>query len=101
MENTQQPAFNQINTKVSIADMVKIIATVIAVITAVTFFIYKMQDLPPRVDKLEQDLSETRKEFRTDISNMKSQMDKSSAKQDAMLDDLRVIKNYLLNGKGK
>lgn len=100
MENTQ-PAFNQINTKVSIADMVKIIATVIAVITAVTFFIYKMQDLPPRVDKLEQDLSETRKEFRTDISNMKSQMDKSSAKQDAMLDDLRVIKNYLLNGKGR
>lgn len=100
MENTQ-PAFNQINTKVSIADMIKIIATVIAVITAVTFFIYKMQDLPPRVDKLEQDLSETRKEFRTDISNMKSQMDKSSAKQDAMLDDLRVIKNYLLNGKGR
>ena len=100
MENTQ-PAFNQINTKVSIADMIKIIATVIAVITAVTFFIYKMQDLPPRVDKLEQDLSETRKEFRTDINNLKSQMDKSSAKQDAMLDDLRVIKNYLLNGKGK
>lgn len=100
MENTQ-PAFNQINTKVSIADMIKIIATVIAVITAVTFFIYKMQDLPPRVDKLEQDLSETRKEFRTDINNLKSQMDKSSAKQDAMLDDLRVIKNYLLNGKGR
>lgn len=100
MENTQ-PAFNQINTKVSIADMIKIIATVIAVITAVTFFIYKMQDLPPRVDKLEQDLNETRKEFRTDINNLKSQMDKSSAKQDAMLDDLRVIKNYLLNGKGK
>lgn len=100
MENTQ-PAFNHINTKVSIVDMIKIITTVIVVITAVTFFIYKMQDLPPRVDKLEQDLNETRKEFRTDINNLKSQMDKSSAKQDAMLDDLRVIKNYLLNGKGK
>lgn len=100
MENTQ-PVSKYINTKVSIVDMIKIITTVIVVVTAVTFFIYKMQDLPPRVDKLEQDLNETRKEFRTDISNMKSQMDKSSAKQDAMLDDLRVIKNYLLNGKGK
>lgn len=89
------------NNKISIADMIKIIATVIAIITAVTFFVYKMQDLPPRVDKLEQDLNETRKEFRTDINNLKSQMDKSSAKQDAMLDDLRVIKNYLLNGKGR
>ncbi len=100
MEQTQ-PVSKYINTKVSIVDMIKIITTVIVVVTAVTFFIYKMQDLPPRVDKLEQDLNETRKEFRTDISNLKSQMDKSSAKQDAMLDDLRVIKNYLLNGKGK
>lgn len=100
MEQTQ-PVSKYINTKVSIVDMIKIITTVIVVVTAVTFFIYKMQDLPPRVDKLEQDLNETRKEFRTDISNLKSQMDKSSAKQDAMLDDLRVIKNYLLNGKGR
>lgn len=96
-----QPVSKYINTKVSIADIIKIITTVIVVVTAVTFFIYKMQDLPPRVDKLEQDLNETRKEFRTDISNLKSQMDKSSAKQDAMLDDLRVIKNCLLNGKGR
>ena len=89
------------NNKISIADMIKIITTVIAVVGSVTFFIYKMQDLPPRVDKLEQDLSNTRKELNAEITSLKSQMDKSSAKQDVMLDDLRVIKNYLLNNKGK
>lgn len=89
------------NNKISIVDMIKIIATVIAIVGAVTFFIYKMQDLPPRVDKLEQDLSNTRKELNAEITSLKSQMDKSSAKQDVMLDDLRVIKNYLLNNKGK
>ena len=91
----------KLNNKVSIGDLIKIIATVIAVVGAVTFFIYKMQDLPPRVDKLEQDLSNTRKELNAEITSLKSQMDKSSAKQDVMLDDLRVIKNYLLNNKGK
>lgn len=91
----------KLNTKVSIGDLIKIITTVIAVVGAVTFFIYKMQDLPPRVDKLEQDLSNTRKELNAEITSLKSQMDKSSAKQDVMLDDLRVIKNYLLNNKGK
>lgn len=85
-----------INTKVNISDIIKIISTIIAVVGATTFFIYKMQSLPPRVDKLEQDLNSTRKELTYQIDNLKSEMNKSSAKQDIIIDDLKLIKNHLL-----
>lgn len=100
MEQTQ-PVSKYINAKVSIVDIIKIITTVIVVVTAVTFFIYKMQDLPPRVDKLEQDLNTTRKELNAEITSLKSQMDKNNAKTDIILDDVKIVKTYLLNGKGK
>lgn len=85
-----------INTKVNISDIIKIISTIVAVVGATTFFIYKMQSLPPRVDKLEQDLNSTRKELTYQIDNLKSEMNKSSAKQDIIIDDLKLIKNHLL-----
>lgn len=100
MEQTVK-ASNYINTKVSIADIIKICATVIAVVGAVTFFIYKMQDLPPRVDKLEQDLSTTRKELTYEINNLKSQMDKNSTKTDIILEDVKIIKNHILVNHNK
>ena len=85
-----------INTKVNISDIIKIISTIIAVVGATTFFIYKMQSLPPRVDKLEQDLSTTRKELTYEINNLKSQMDKNSTKTDIILEDVKIIKNHIL-----
>lgn len=85
-----------VNTKISITDIIKIVTTILAVVGAVTFFIYKMQDLPPRVDKLEQDLSTTRKELTYEINNLKSQMDKNSTKTDIILEDVKIIKNHIL-----
>lgn len=85
-----------VNTKFTIVDIIKIVTTVLAVVGAVSFFIYKMQDLPPRVDKLEQDLSTTRKELTYEINNLKSQMDKNSTKTDIILEDVKIIKNHIL-----
>ena len=84
---------------VSFSDLIKIISTSIAIIGAVTFFIYKMQSLPPRVEKLEQDLSNTRKELTYEMNNLKSQMDRNSAKTDVILDDVKIIKTHILNKK--
>lgn len=88
--------FKCVNAKFTVVDIIKIATTVLAVVGAVSFFIYKMQDLPPRVDKLEQDLSNTRKELTYEINNLKSQMDKNSTKTDIILEDVKIIKNHIL-----
>lgn len=88
--------FKYVNTKISVADIIKIIAAVVAIVGATTFFVYKMQDLPPRVDKLEQDLSTTRRELTLEVNNLKSQMDKNSTKTDIILEDVKIIKNHIL-----
>ena len=88
--------FKYVNTKISIADIIKIITAVVAIVGATTFFVYKMQDLPPRVDKLEQDLSTTRRELTLEVNNLKSQMDKNSTKTDIILEDVKIIKNHIL-----
>lgn len=90
-----------VNTKFTIIDIIKIATTVLAVVGAVSFFVYKMQDLPPRVDKLEQDLSTTRKELTYEINNLKSQMDKNSTKTDIILEDVKIIKNHILVNHSK
>lgn len=89
--------FKYVNTKISVADIIKIITAVVAIIGATTFFIYKMQSLPPRVDKLEQDLSSTRKELTYQINTLQSQIDKSATKTDIILEDVKLIKNHILN----
>lgn len=78
-----------------VLNVVKLASIVIACIAAVTFFIYETQGLPPRVSKLETDLSKTNQE----ISAIKSELNKSSAKQDIMIDDLKLIKVHLLHSK--
>ena len=87
----------KLNSKINIVDIVKIATTVVAVVGATTFFIYKMQSLPPRVDKLEQDLSSTRKELTYQINTLQSQIDKSATKTDIILEDVKLIKNHILN----
>lgn len=87
----------KLNSRISIVDIVKIATTVVAVVGATTFFIYKMQSLPPRVDKLEQDLSSTRKELTYQINTLQSQIDKSATKTDIILEDVKLIKNHILN----
>lgn len=78
-----------------VLNVVKLASIVIACIAAVTFFIYETQGLPPRVSKLETDLSKTNQE----ISAIKLELNKSSAKQDIMIDDLKLIKVHLLHNK--
>lgn len=87
----------KLNSIINIVDIVKIATTVVAVVGATTFFIYKMQSLPPRVDKLEQDLSSTRKELTYQINTLQSQIDKSATKTDIILEDVKLIKNHILN----
>ena len=76
-----------------VLNIVKLASIVIACIAAITFFIYETQGLPPRVSKLETDLDATRQE----ISSIRSELNKSSAKQDIMIDDLKILKVHLLH----
>ena len=76
-----------------VLNIVKLASIVIACIAAITFFIYETQGLPPRVSKLETDLDATRQE----ISSIKAELNKSSAKQDIMIDDLKILKVHLLH----
>ena len=79
--------------------LTKLLGIIIGVIAIVSFFIYQTQGLPPRVDKLESDLSATKQELKIEINSLKSQIDKSSVKQDIMLEDLKLIKVHILNDK--
>lgn len=76
-----------------VLNLVKLASIIIACIAAVTFFIYQTQGLPPRVSKLETDLNKTNQE----LNSIKSELDKSAAKQDIMIDDLKLIKMHILN----
>ena len=76
-----------------VLNVVKLASIVIACIAAVTFFIYQTQGLPPRVSKLESDMQMTNKR----ISEIQTEMSKSSVKQDIIIEDLKIIKAYLLN----
>ena len=78
-----------------VLNVVKLASIVIACTAAVTFFIYETQWLPPRVSKLETDLSKTNQK----ISEMQTEMSKSSVKQDIMLEDLKIIKTHLLHDR--
>lgn len=76
-----------------VLNIVKLASIVIACIAAITFFIYETQGLPPRVSKLETDLDATRQE----ISSIKAELDKNSAKTDIILDDVKIVKNAIIN----
>lgn len=78
-----------------VLNVVKLASIVIACIAAVTFFIYETQGLPPRVSKLETDLSKTNQK----ISEMQTEMSKNSTKTDIILEDVKLIKAHLLNHK--
>lgn len=80
----------------NIVEMIKFATIVFGIIGTVTFFIYKMQDLPPRVSKLEQDLPATREQLKEEINGLKSQIDKNSTKTDIILDDVKEIKILLM-----
>ena len=76
-----------------VLNIVKLASIVIACIAAVTFFIYQTQGLPPRVSKLETDMIKTNQK----ISEMQAEMGKNSAKTDIILEDVKIIKNAIVN----
>lgn len=76
-----------------VLNIVKLSSIVIACIAAVTFFIYQTQGLPPRVSKLETDMMKTNQK----ISEMQAEMGKNSAKTDIILEDVKIIKNAIVN----
>lgn len=76
-----------------VLNMIKLLSIVIACIAAVTFFIYQTQGLPPRVSKLESDMIQTNQK----ISEMQTEMGKNSAKTDIILEDVKIIKNAIVN----
>lgn len=76
-----------------VLNVVKLASIVIACIAAVTFFIYQTQGLPPRVSKLETDMIKTNQK----ISEMQAEMGKNSAKTDIILEDVKIIKNAIVN----
>lgn len=76
-----------------VLNVVKLLSIVIACIAAVTFFIYQTQGLPPRVSKLETDMIKTNQK----ISEMQTEMGKNSAKTDIILEDVKIIKNAIVN----
>jgi len=76
-----------------VLNVVKLASIVIACIAAVTFFIYQTNGLPPRVSKLESDLSMTKQE----LNSIKSEIDKNAGKTDIILEDIKIIKNAIVN----
>lgn len=76
-----------------VLNVVKLCSIVIACIAAVTFFIYQTQGLPPRVSKLESDMLKTNQK----ISEIQTEMGKNSAKTDIILEDVKIIKNAIIN----
>ena len=76
-----------------VLNVVKLASIVIACIAAVTFFIYQTNGLPPRVSKLETDMMKTNQK----ISEMQTEMGKNSAKTDIILEDVKIIKNAIVN----
>lgn len=88
----KQGFFSNINA----GDLVKIATIICSIIFAVTFFVYEMQGLPPRVTKLEKDLPATREQLRSEMSELKSQIDKNNTKTDIILDDVKIIKSMLM-----
>lgn len=76
-----------------VLNVVKLLSIVIACIAAVTFFIYQTQGLPPRVSKLESDMLKTNQK----ISEIQTEMGKNSAKTDIILEDVKIIKNAIIN----
>ena len=74
-------------------NVVKLSSIIIACIAAVTFFIYQTQGLPPRVSKLESDMLKTNQK----ISEIQTEMGKNSAKTDIILEDVKIIKNAIVN----
>lgn len=76
-----------------VLNVIKLLSIVIACIAAVAFFIYETQGLPPRVSKLESDMIQTNQK----ISEMQTEMGKNSAKTDIILEDVKIIKNAIIN----
>lgn len=76
-----------------VLNLVKLASIVIACVAAVTFFIYQTQGLPPRVSKLETDMIKTNQK----ISEIQTEMGKNSAKTDIILEDVKIIKNAIIN----
>lgn len=84
------------NTSIKPMDVVKLVGIIGGIVFAVTFFVYEMQGLPPRVSKLEQDLPATREQLRNEMNELKTQVDRSDAKTDIILDDVKIIKGLLM-----
>lgn len=76
-----------------ILNVVKLTSIMIAAIIAITFFIYQTQGLPPRVSKLEVDMEKTNKK----ITEMQTEVSKNNAKTDIILEDVKIIKNAIVN----
>lgn len=76
-----------------ILNVVKLTSIMIAAIIAITFFIYQTQGLPPRVSKLEIDMEKTNKK----ITEMQTEVSKNNAKTDIILEDVKIIKNAIVN----
>ena len=76
-----------------ILNIVKLTSIIVAAIIAITFFIYQTQGLPPRVSKLEVDMEKTNQK----ITEMQTEMSKNNAKTDIILEDVKIIKNAIVN----
>lgn len=76
-----------------ILNIIKLTSIIVTVIVAITFFIYQTQGLPPRVSKLEVDMEKTNKK----ITEIQTEMSKNNAKTDIILEDVKIIKNAIVN----
>lgn len=76
-----------------ILNIIKLTSIIVTVIVTITFFIYQTQGLPPRVSKLEIDMEKTNKK----ITEIQTEMSKNNAKTDIILEDVKIIKNAIVN----
>lgn len=87
---------NIVANKNRIFDFFKLSSIILSIVVACTFFVYQMQGLPPRVTKLEQDLPIIKEQLKSEINELKSQIERNNVKIDIILDDVKAVKNLLM-----
>lgn len=80
-----------------VLNIIKLISVILACIAAVSFFIYETKGLPPRVQKLELEVEKSKQR----IDSVQLEISKAGIKQDIMLEDLKIVKSYLMKGANR
>lgn len=73
-------------------DNLKTIIWVLSLFVAASFWVFSINQIPQRVDRMEIELSS----LKNDIAHMKADISKNGLKSDIMIDDIKLIKQVVV-----